>query len=145
MGHSLPPEDNVRRFLILAVLVLVASPLQAQHKKNKRDPYRISGEELAEYGTASIGEVIQKIRPNFYIFTPSSDAGIALPTITGMQYGIVVFVGNQQTGDTTTLRFYRANDVQEVRYYKPGNALSPLTAGNAFVIQLLMKDMTTKP
>jgi hypothetical protein len=131
----------LRRFLVLAALMVVAAPLQAQ-KKKRPDPYKITAEELVEYGGASVGEAIQRLRPNFYIFTPAADAGINLPTVTGIQYGIVVFNGSQQLGDTSMLRYYRANDVKEVRYYKPGNALSPLTAGNSFVIQLVMKDRT---
>src|SRR5438270_12207442 len=123
-------ETFVRRFIVLAALALVATPLHAQ-KRGRHDSYKITAEELAEFGNASVGEVIQRVRPNFYIFTPSSDAGIALPTMTGVHYDIIVFSGSQQLGDTTLLRFYKASDVQEIRYYKPGNVLSPLTAGNA--------------
>src|SRR5438309_3833929 len=103
MKHSLPGE-NVRRFLVLAALMVVAAPLQAQ-KKRKPDPYKITAEELAEFGSASVGEVVQRVRPNFYIFTPASDAGLNLSTVTGVQYGIVVFNGSQQLGDTSMLRF----------------------------------------
>ena len=137
------PGETVRRLYVLAALALVAAPLHA-HKNNKHDAYKIAAEELAEYGTASMGEVIPKARPNFYIYTPSSDAGISLPTMSVIQSGIIVFVGSQQQGDTSMLRYYRASDVQEVRYYKPGNSLSPLTAGNAPVIQLVMKDRNRK-
>ena len=60
--------------------------------------------------------------------------------MSGVAADIVVYVGTLNQGDTSTLRFYKASDVKEVRYFKPGSALSPQTAGNSFVIQLLMKD-----
>jgi len=125
----------MRRFMIIAALALASMPLEAQ-KKAKRDQYKITSEELAEYGSANMGEVIRKARPTFYIVTPASDAGIS----SGVEYGILVFVGTQQLGDTSMLHFYRASDVEEVRLYRPANALSPYTGGNAFVIQLQMKD-----
>jgi len=123
--------------------VLVASPLEAQ-KKNKRDPYKISIEELAEYGDAHMGEVIPKARPNFLMFNAGGGAGLGEQTMSGMQHQLVVYVGTQQQGDSSVLRFYKASDLKEVRYYKPGNSLSPQLAGNAFVIQLMMKDRREK-
>lgn len=129
----------MRRLLLLAALVLAASPLEAQ-KKVKRDPYKISTEELAEFGDQAMIEVIPRARPNYLMFNAGSSAGMAEQTVAGYANGIVVFVGTQQQGDSSVLRFYKASDVKEVRYYKPGNSLSPLTAGNAFVIQLLMKE-----
>jgi rRNA pseudouridine-1189 N-methylase Emg1 (Nep1/Mra1 family) len=119
--------------------VLVASPLQAQ-KKNKRDPYKIVAEELAEYGDATMSEVIPRSRPNFLMFNAGGNAGLGEQTMSGVQSQLVVYVGSLQQGDSSVLRFYKASDVKEVRYYKPGNSMSPQTAGNAFVIQLLMKD-----
>lgn len=130
----------MRRFLLLAALVLVASPLEAQ-KKNKRDPYKITMEELAEYGDAAMGEVIPKARPNFVLFNAGSTSGMGEATLSGVANGLVVYVGTQQQGDSSVLRFYKASDVREVKYYKPGNAGSPHTAGNAFVIQLMMKEL----
>jgi len=129
----------VRRILLLLALVLVASPLQAQ-KKAKRDPYKIATEELAEYGEATMSEVIPKARPNFLMFNAGGGAGLGEQTISGVQSQILVYVGTLSQGDTSALRFYKAADVKEVRYYKPGNSMSPQTAGNAFVIQLVMKD-----
>lgn len=129
----------MRRFLLLIALVLVASPLEAQ-KKNKRDPYKIGTEELAEYGDAPMGEVIPRARPNFLMFNAGGNAGLGEQTMSGVQNQLVVFVGSLQQGDSSVLRFYKASDVKEVRYFKPGNSMSPQTAGNAFVIQLLMKD-----
>ena len=129
----------MRRFLLLAALVLAASPLEAQ-KKIKRDPYKISAEELAEYGDATMVEVIPKLRPNFLRFNAGTSAGMGEQTMLGLAHSIVVYVGEQQQGDSSVLRFYKASDVNEVRYYKPGNSMSPQTAGNAFVIQLVMKN-----
>lgn len=129
----------MRRLLLLAALVLVASPLEAQ-KKNKRDPYKIAAAELAEYGDAAMSEVIPKARPNFLLFNAGGTAGMGEATLSGVANGLLVYVGTQQQGDSSVLRFYKASDVKEVRYYKPGNAGSPHTAGNAFVIQLNMKE-----
>ena len=130
---------TVRRFVLLAALVLVAAPLQAQ-KRVKRDPYRISTEELAEFGDAPLSEVIPKTRPQFLMFNAGGGAGLGEQTMTGVQYQLLVFLGTQQLGDTSSLRYYKASDVKEVRYYKPANALSPYTAGTAFVIQIVPRD-----
>jgi rRNA pseudouridine-1189 N-methylase Emg1 (Nep1/Mra1 family) len=131
--------DSVRRFLLLAALVLVAAPLEAQ-KKVKHDPYKISSEELAEYGEATLIEVIPRARPNFLMANGGGGQMLAEQTVSGMAAQIVVYVGTLNQGDSSVLRFYKASDVKEVRYFKPGNSLSPQTAGNSFVIQLLMKD-----
>lgn len=133
-------EYPMRLFLLLATLVFVVSPLEAQ-KRAKRDPYKISQEELAEYGEASMAEVIPRARPNFLTFNSAGGAGFGTEqAIGGVMPTIVVFVGTQQQGDSSVLRFYKAADLKEVRYFKPGNSLSPLTAGNAYVIQLVMRD-----
>ena len=134
----------MRRYLIAAVLLLVALPLQAQGRKKRQDQSKITAEELADYGDANMGDVIRRARPNFYIFTAAADAGLAIPTVTGSQYTIYVFLGTQQEGDTSMLRFHKANEIAEVKYFKPGNALSPLSAANAYVIQLLPKDPRKK-
>jgi len=131
----------VRRFLLLAALVLAVSPLEAQ-KRIKRDPYKISTEELAEFGDAAMVEVIPRLRPNFLMFNAGTSAGMGEQTMLGLAHTIVVYVGEQQQGDSSVLRFYKASDVKEVRYFKPGNSASPQTSGNSFVIQLLMKDKT---
>ena len=128
----------MRKLLLLAALVLAAAPLEAQRAK-KRDPYKISGEELAEYGEATMFEVIPRARPNFLMFNAGGGAGLAEQTVSGVAAQLLVYVGTQMQGDSSVLRFYKASDVKEVRYYKPGNASSPQTAGNAFVIQLMMK------
>ena len=129
----------MRRLLLLAALVLVASPLEAQ-KKNKRDPDKIAAAELAEFGDATMSEVIPRSRPKYLMFNAGGNSGMGEQTMSGLQNQIVVYVGSLQQGDSSVLRFYKASDVKEVRYYKPGNSMSPHTAGNAFVIQLVMKD-----
>jgi rRNA pseudouridine-1189 N-methylase Emg1 (Nep1/Mra1 family) len=129
----------VRRILLSLALLLVALPLEAQ-KSKKRDQYKITAEELAEYGEASMSEVIPKARPNFLMFNAGGGAGLGEQTMSGMAHDLVVFVGSMNQGDSSVLRFYKASDVKEVRYFKPGNSLSPQTAGNSFVIQLVMKD-----
>jgi len=125
----------VRSVLLFLLVTFVASPLQAQ-KKARRDPAKISLEELAEYGNASIGEVIRRARPEF-LAPPSFSPGDAV--VTGVQ-GVVVYVGTQML-DANALGIYKASDLKEVRYYKPTNALSPHMAGNAYVIQLVLKDL----
>jgi len=132
----------VRRLVYVMVLLLIATQLQAQ-KGKKRDPYKISMEELAEYGDQNMGDVMRRARPNFLMFNGGSNAIMGEQTMTGRATELLVYVGTQQQGDTSVLRFYKASDLQEVRYYKPTNAASPNTAGNAFVIQLLVKDRTT--
>jgi len=129
----------VRRYLLALALVVVAMPLQAQ-KGRKRDQYKITTEELAEYGDATMAEVIPRARPNFLMFNAGGGAGLGEQTMAGVAADLVVYVGTLSQGDTSTLRFYKASDVKEVRYFKPGNSLSPQTAGNSFVIQILMKD-----
>ena len=129
----------MRRYLLALALVVVAMPLQAQ-KGRKRDQYKITTEELAEYGDATMAEVIPRARPNFLMFNAGGGAGLGEQTMAGVAADLVVYVGTLSQGDTSTLRFYKASDVKEVRYFKPGNSLSPQTAGNSFVIQLLMKD-----
>jgi hypothetical protein len=131
--------EYVRRFLLSLALLLVALPLEAQ-KSKRRDQYKIAAEELAEYGEASMSEVIPKARPNFLMFNAGGGAGLGEQTISGVAASLRVYVGSMSQGDSSVLRFYKASDVKEVRYYKPGNSLSPETAGNAFVIQLVMKD-----
>ena len=129
----------MRRYLLALALVVVALPLQAQ-KGKKHDQYKIAAEELAEYGDATMAEVIPRARPNFLMFNAGGGAGLGEQTMSGVAADLVVYVGTLSQGDTSTLRFYKASDVKEVRYFKPGNSLSPQTAGNSFVIQLLMKD-----
>ena len=129
----------MRRFLLLAALVLVAAPLGAQ-KRVKHDPDKISTEELAEYGDAAMIEVIPKARPKYLMPNGGGSKMLMEQTVSGMPSPIVVFVGTMQQGDSSVLRFYKASDVKEVRYYKPGNSMSPRTAGDSFVIQLVLKD-----
>lgn len=130
----------MRRYLIAAGLLLLAMPLQAQGKKRRQDRDKILAEELADYGDANMGDVIRRARPNFYIFTASGDAGLVGPSTMRLDNTIYVYVGTQQEGDTSMLRMHKASEIAEVKYFKPGNAMSPLSAANAYVIQLLPKN-----
>jgi hypothetical protein len=130
----------MRRYLTAAALLLVALPLQAQGRKKRQDKDKIAVEELLEYGDANMGDVIRRARPNFYIFTAAADAGMSAPSMMKPENAIYVYVGTQQEGDTSMLRFHRASEIEEVKYFKPGNALSPLSAANAYVIQLIPKN-----
>ena len=129
----------MRVFLVLFTLVWIASPADAQ-KRARRDPYKITAAELAEYGEASMSEVIPRARPNFLMFNAGGGAGLGEQTMSGRANEILVYLGTQQQGDSSYLRFFKASDLKEVRYYKPGNALNPNTSGNAFVIQLVPKE-----
>ena len=130
----------MRSHLLVAALLLVALPLEAQSRKRRQDKERITADELADYGDANMGDVIRRARPNFYIFTGAADAGLVVPSMVRPENTIYVFLGTQQEGDTSMLRFHKASEIAEVKYFKPGNAMSPLTAANAYVIQLLPKD-----
>jgi hypothetical protein len=133
------PGEYVRRFLLSLALLLVALPLEAQRSK-RRDQYKIAAEELAEYGDAIMSEVIPKARPNFLMFNAGGTSSMGEQTMSGVAAPLIVYVGTMNQGDTSVLRFYKASDVKEVRYFKPSNSLSPHTAGNSSVIQLLMKE-----
>src|SRR5437870_1293224 len=115
---------RMRPYLVAATLLIVALPLQAQGKKRRQDKDRIAVEELAEYGDANMGDVIRRARPNFYIFTASADAGMSAPSMMRPENAIYVYMGTQQEGDTSMLRFHKASEIEEVKYFKPGNALS---------------------
>lgn len=133
----------MRRLLPVLLLVLLAAPLAAQ-KAPKRDRYKISAQELAEYGTESLMEVISKARPHFLMFNAGGSAGMGEATVSGVAAQLLVYVGQQRQGDSSVLRFYKANDVKEIRFYKPSEAMTRLGADNAFVIQLMART-PTKP
>lgn len=134
----------MRKFLFVAALLLVAMPLEAQRSK-RRDPNKISTAELADYGDQNMADVISRARPNFLMFNGGSGAGLGEQTMSGVQSLVLVYVGTQAQGDTSMLREFKASDVKEVRYYRPGNSMSPQSAGNSFVIQLVMKERAPAP
>jgi hypothetical protein len=120
--------------------VLLAAPLAAQ-KAPKRDRSKITVEELAEYGSQNLAEVISKARPHFFQFYGGGTAGMAEATISGRSAGLLVYIGQQAYGDSSVLSHYKASEVREIRYYKPNEAMTRLGADNAFVIQLTMKEL----
>ncbi|HMC55139.1 MAG TPA: hypothetical protein VKH19_08225 [Gemmatimonadaceae bacterium] len=130
----------MRPYLVATALLLVALPLQGQSRKRRQDKEKITTEELADYGDANMGDVIRRARPNFYLVTASTNIGFTAPSAMQLDNTIYVYVGTQQEGDTSMLRFHKASEIAEVKYFKPGNAMSPLSAANARVIQLLPKD-----
>src|SRR5919204_2142623 len=97
---------TVRSVLLLMLVMFVASPLQGQ-KRARRDATKITLEELAEYGNASMSEVISRARPEFLI-PPSLSPGDKV--VTGVQ-GVVVYVGTQLLGDPSSLRDFRASEI----------------------------------
>lgn len=133
----MPP---ISRFLPLLLVALAVSPLEAQ-KAPKRDRAKIMAEELAEYGLQPISDVLPKARPHFLQFNMGSSQGMGEATMAGMAPGLTIYIGQQPQGDSATLRFYRADQVKEVRFYKPNEAMSRLGANNTYVIQLILKDV----
>lgn len=129
----------MRGIVWAGLLLLVASPADAQ-KREKRDQYEIAAEELREYGQASLAEIIPRARPGFFSF-PGASRGEQV--ITGVSPKIVVYVRTQSHGDPTVLRYYKASDVERVRLFKPGDSRSPHTAGDAYVIQVIPKDLSS--
>lgn len=128
----------MRQLLLVLMLALVASPLAAQRKRGDRN--KITVEELAEYKDESMLEVIPKARPMYFMPNGGGSSGMGEQTFQGLQAKLVIFVGTMEQGDSSALRFYKASDVQEVRYFKPASSLSPQTSGRDFVIQLIMKE-----
>lgn len=134
----MPP---VHRFLPLLLAVLLVSPLHAQKAPApKRDRWRIAAEELADYSDQAMIDVIRQARPHFLEFNMGTSQGMGEATMAGAAPGLTIFIDQQSQGDSSTLRFYKANDVKEVRFYKPNEAMSRLGANNTYVIQLLMKN-----
>lgn len=128
----------MRRLLVLFLLTMIAAPLAAQ-KQGKRDRYKIVSEELNEYGTQSIMDVIPKARPHFFMFNAGGTSGLGEATMSGVAARLLVYVGQQVQGDSSILRHYNAAEVKEIRYYKPSEAMTRLGADNAHVIQLILK------
>jgi hypothetical protein len=126
---------------MVGLFLLVASPAEAQ-KREKRDQYEITAEELKEYGQATLAEAVPRARPSFFSL-PGASRGEQV--ISGVSPQVIVYVRTQSHGDTTTLRYYKARDVERVRLFKPGDSRSPHTAGNAYVIQVIPKDPSKVP
>jgi hypothetical protein len=114
-------------------MALVAAPLEAQ-KSVKRPRDRILAEELAEFGEASLTEVIQRARPQF--FRPEQK-----PSGARTPWRLLVYLGSQELGDLSVLQSYKASEVKEIRYYRPNEASTRLGSDNATVIQLTMKEL----
>jgi hypothetical protein len=128
----------MRSLVLLSMVALLASPLEAQ-KAPKRDRFKIATEELVEYGNQNLSEVISKARPHFFQFYGGGTAGMGEATLTGAAARLLVYVGQQPYGDSSVLRHMRASEVKEIRYYRPGDAMTRLGADNAFVIQVITK------
>jgi len=123
----------MRSLILCLVLAVMAAPLEAQAKvKPQRD--RLVAEELAEFGNASLSEVIQRERPQFFRAERMSADGGRTP------WRLLVYVGTQMVGDSSVLRSYKASEISLVRYYKPNEATARLGSDNATVIQLTWKE-----
>jgi hypothetical protein len=127
----------MRRFLtVLTAGVVLATPALAQ-KPPKRDRFKITTEELAEYKNSDLIEVISKARPHFFQFNAGSTSGMAEATMQGQAAQLLVYVGQQSFGDTSVLRHHKASDTKEIRYLRPSDAMVRLGANNAAVIQII--------
>src|SRR3954470_6116235 len=102
--------EPVRRLLLVIALLVVAVPLQAQ-KGKKHDPYKITAEELAEYGDQNMTDVMRRARPNLLMFNGASSSMMGEQTLQGRETGLLIYVGTQQQGDTSVLRLFKASDV----------------------------------
>ena len=128
----------MRRSLPVFLLMILAGPAVAQNAP-KRDRFKIATEELIEYQHQDLVEVISKARPHFFQFYGGMSAGMGEATMSGVPARLLVYVGTQSYGDTSVLRHYKASEVDEIRYLRPGDAMTRLGANNAFVIQLITK------
>lgn len=123
---------------ILLLLAALASPAAAQ-KRNKQQNDRIQKEELAEYGDASLVEVIHRARPQFFMPEQTrQDFGLQTP------WRVLIYSGQQALGDTSILHTYKASDVTEIRYYKANESSTRFGADNASVILLTLKEVRKK-
>jgi hypothetical protein len=128
----------MRRLVPVLLLALLTAPLAAQ-KAPKRDRFKISAEEMAEYGNQDLVEVISKARPHFFQFYGGSTAGMGEATLAGTPARLLVYVGQQSHGDSSVLKHFKASEIKEIRYYRPSEAMTRLGADNAFVIQVIRK------
>ena len=121
--------------LIFFAFTVLAAPSAAQASRGKQPHDRILKDELATYGDASLNEVIERVRPHFF-----------MPDQTRIDFGlqtawrVLVYVGRQARGDSSVLHSYKASEVTEVRYYKPNEASTRFGSDNASVILLTLKD-----
>jgi hypothetical protein len=138
------------RHLALAVaLALVAAPVSMAHAQ-KRERYKVSAQELAEFGDQNLADVLARARPQFFQLNGAgggtmsgaegNDGGGRCMSLSCDAAQLLVYVGTQRQGDSTMLHYYKASDVKEVRFYKPEEAMGRLGANNAYVIQVIMKD-----
>ena len=126
----------MRRFLIVLAGLLVAAPALAQ-KPPKRDRFKITSEELAEYKNQDLIEVISRARPHFFQFNSGTTSGMAEATMQGQAAQLLVYVGQQSFGDTSVLRHHKASDTKEIRFLRPSDAMVRLGANNSAVIQII--------
>ena len=125
----------MRTATLLLVFAALASPVTAQAQRGKQPRDRILKDELATYGEASLIEVINRARPQFFMPDQTRiDFGLQTP------WRVLVYVGRQARGDSSVLHSYKASEVTEVRYYKPNEASTRFGSDNASVILLTLKD-----
>lgn len=123
----------MRAVIFLLAFTGLTAPLEAQRGRQPRD--RILAEELAQYGDASLTEVVQRARPHFFMPDQTRiDFGLQTP------WRVLVYIGPQVRGDSSVLHSYKASEVREIRYYRPNEANTRFAADNASVIQLTFKE-----
>ncbi|MDB4906661.1 MAG: hypothetical protein JWO05_1445 [Gemmatimonadetes bacterium] len=104
-------------------------------KPIKQDRYKITREELAEYGASNLFDVVSRARPQMMV--PPMNGGMGA----GMRPQVQVFLEGQAMGTSDALKNYTADRIKEVRYYKPSEAVVRLNVSDgAAVIQLIPVD-----
>jgi len=97
----------------------------AEAQKPKRDTYVITAEEIAQSGATSAYEAIEKLRPQF--LRPPLNSQLAGLSRSGSETpGIVVYHGDRNLGDLDVLKHVKAEEVLEIRYYRPTEASGKL-------------------
>ena len=99
----------MRATLVLMLFATaIAAPLQAQAPKGKQPTDRILAWELESLGEASLTEVIEKVRPKFF-----------MPDQTRIDFGlqtawrVLVYKGMQSLGDSSILHTIKASEVKD--------------------------------
>jgi hypothetical protein len=121
--------------LILAAVIVAPAHAQTPAPKGKQPTDRILAWELETFGEASLTEVIEKVRPKFF-----------MPDQTRIDFGlqtawrVLVYKGMQSLGDSSILHTIKASEVTEVRMYRPNEAATRFGSDNATVILLTLKE-----
>jgi hypothetical protein len=87
----------------------------------------VEQEELAETNARTLYQALERVRPSW--LTSRGPAGMGNVRESGEAVASVYVNGNRM-GDIEFLRQYAVTDVQEVRFYEPGEAGARFGMGN---------------